>query len=249
MPRLDVLLSRNLGIGRREVKRVLRAKRVRSADGDVVLDDGAMALPPLQLPVAVRFDDAPVMLHHRMHVLLNKPLGVITAHADRRHEVAADLVLDAPLGRELRAAGRLDRDTSGLLLWTTEGTLLHRITHPRYAVPRTYHVGLSRPFDSPPADLTLDDGHRPDIVALQSAEAAAMHPSLRRSEGAMHHATITIRSGRFHEVRRIFAALGSEVLDLCRVAYGPVTLPPQLAPGQWLEIDLHDVFAGLAPAT
>ncbi|MEX1365461.1 MAG: pseudouridine synthase, partial [Nannocystaceae bacterium] len=147
------------------------------------------------------------------------------------------------------AVGRLDLDTSGLLLWTTDGTLLHRLTHPRYAVPREYHVGLARPFEDPSQSLRLDDGHVPSIVAWSREPADAMHPALRRSEGAREHASITLSSGRFHEVRRIFAALGSEVVDLCRVRYGPVVLPAELPASGYEPVDLHAVFHGLSPAT
>jgi 16S rRNA pseudouridine516 synthase len=74
-----------------------------------------------------------------------------------------------------------------------------------------------------------------------------MHPALRRSEHAVVHATITLGTGRFHEVRRIFAALGTEVLDLCRVRFGMVELPPELPPGGHVPIDLHALFRGLDP--
>ena len=246
MPRLDVLLARNLDLSRRRVKALLRSGRVADATGKR-LDDGAKALTPTQLPIDVRVDDQPHTLHHRFSVLLNKPLGVVTAQADARHEVAYDCVRDAPLARELRGVGRLDKDTSGLLLWTTDGTLLHKLTHPRYGVPRTYHAGLRRPFADPTPDLALDDGHRPRIEALEALAPEQLHPALRRSPEAEVFATITIRTGRFHEVRRIFAALGSEVLDLCRVAYGGLVLPPDLDAGTWQPIDLHAHFSGLSP--
>jgi len=246
MPRLDVLLARNLDLSRKRVKGLLRSKRVTDLEGGR-LDDGAMALPPSQLPIGVCIDDQPHTLHHRYSVLLNKPLGVITAQADARHEVAYDCVRDAPLSRELRGVGRLDKDTSGLLLWTTDGTLLHKLTHPRYGVPRTYQAGLRRAFAEPTAELTLDDGHRPQIEQLELLAQDALHPALRRSPESEVFATITIRTGRFHEVRRIFAALGSEVLDLCRVSFGDLELPADLDAGAWRPVDLHGHFSGLSP--
>ena len=246
MPRLDVLLARNLDLSRKRVKGLLRGKRVTDLDGRR-LDDGAMALAPTELPIDVRIDDQRHTLHHRYSVLLNKPLGVITAQADARHEVAYDCVRDAPLARELRGVGRLDKDTSGLLLWTTDGTLLHKLTHPRYGVPRTYHAGLRGPFAEPTAALALDDGHQPQIERLETLAPDTLHPALRRSPEADVFARITIRTGRFHEVRRIFAALGSEVLDLCRVSFGDLVLPPDLSPGAWQPVDLHAHFSGLSP--
>lgn len=246
MPRLDALIARNLGLSRRDVTRLLRAGRISDPEGQR-LDDGRVACPPGQGPRHVVVDGRPHTLHHRVSVLLHKPLGVVTAHDDPRHPTAYALLQSAPLYRELRAVGRLDLDTSGLLLWTTDGTLLHRLTHPRYGVPREYHVGLAGPFEAPPPDLRLSDGHAPRIAALERRPAESMHPALRRSEAATVHATITLGTGRFHEVRRIFAALGTEVVDLCRVRFGVVELPPTLPAGEHVPIDLHALFRGLDP--
>ena len=247
MPRLDALIARNLGLSRRQVTRLLRAGRLEDSQGQR-LDDGREACPPSGGPRRIRLDGTEHTLHHRYSVLLHKTVGVVTAHADARHPTAYALLEGAPLHRELRAVGRLDLDTSGLLLWTTDGGLLHRLTHPRYAVPREYHVGLARDFEAPPPDLRLDDGHAPTIGELERAEAEAMHPGLRRSPEATVHARIVLHSGAFHEVRRIFAALGSHVVDLCRVRYGTVLLPPTLPAGEHQPLDLHAEFHGLNPA-
>src|SRR6185436_8593147 len=107
-----------------------------------------------------------VELHDAYHLLLNKPAGCITALEDDRHPVAYSLLRDAPLHAELRPVGRLDLDTTGLLLWTTDGTALHRLTHPKRRVPRVYQAALARPFHAPPPNFTLEDGHRPDIQHL-----------------------------------------------------------------------------------
>jgi 16S rRNA pseudouridine516 synthase len=246
VPRLDALIARNLGLSRRDVTRLLRAGRIGDPEGRR-LDDGRVPCPPGQGPRQVVVDGQPHVLHHRVSVLQHKPLGVVTAHDDPRHPTAYALLRAAPLYRELRAVGRLDKDTSGLLLWTTDGTLLHRLTHPRYGVPREYHVGLAGEFDDPPSELRLADGHAPRIAALARRAAASMHPALRRSEAAVVHASITLGTGRFHEVRRIFAALGTEVIDLCRVRFGAVELPPELPAGEHVPIDLHALFRGLDP--
>jgi 16S rRNA pseudouridine516 synthase len=246
VPRLDALIARNLSLSRREVTRLLRAGRIHDPAGQR-LDDGRTPCLPSHGPREVVVDGRAHILHHRVSVLQHKPLGVVTAHDDPRHPTAYALLRDAPLYRELRAVGRLDLDTSGLLLWTTDGTLLHRLTHPRYGVPREYHVGLAGEFATPPPDLRLDDGHVPRIAALERRTAASMHPALRRSARAGVHAAITLGTGRFHEVRRIFAALGTEVVDLCRVRFGVVELPATLPAAAYAPIDLHALFHGLDP--
>ncbi|MEZ4429474.1 MAG: pseudouridine synthase [Nannocystaceae bacterium] len=247
MPRLDRLLAHNLDCPRRQATRLCRHGHVTDESG-AALRDPALAIPPSALPITVRVAGEPAILRVRYHVMQHKPRGVVTALRDDRHPTARDLLGDVPLGRDLRAVGRLDLDTSGLLLWTTEGALLHRLTHPRYAVPRVYQAALARPYRAPTEDLTLDDGHRPKLLALAPLERASCHPGLHVPEEAECLATITLDAGKFHEVRRIFAALGSHVLGLCRVAYGSIALPYDLAPGTHRELDLHARFADLHPA-
>ena len=91
-------------------------------------------------------DSQPLALHDQVYLLLHKPVGYVTALRDDRHPVAAALVKDAPLAGELRPVGRLDLDTSGLLLWTTSGPWLQQLTHPKRAVPRRYQAALARPL-------------------------------------------------------------------------------------------------------
>jgi 16S rRNA pseudouridine516 synthase len=127
------------------------------------------------------------------------------------------------------------------LLWTTDGGWLHRLTHPRSAVPRGYHTALARPHQPAPPELVLRDGHRPRILDLRELPASEAHPALDRPPGTTTFAAITIAGGAYHEVRRIFAALGSHVLALCRVSFGGLRLPAELAAGQWQAIDPGDV--------
>ena len=203
---------------------------------------------PTSLPRTVQVDGLPVVLRTRYHVMQHKPRGVVTALRDRRHPTAYALLGErVPMLRDLRAVGRLDLDTSGLLLWTTEGALLHRLTHPRYAVPRVYQAALAGPWTSPPPELVLDDGHRPLIHQLAPLPADERHPALHVPDAATDLATITLSSGKFHEVRRIFAALGSRVVGLCRVSFGSLELPRDLDPGAHRFVDLHARFSGLHP--
>lgn len=235
MPRIDRIVARHLGLSRQEVATRFRSGRIRDAAGLVL--DGSEHRPDDAL---VWVDGEPVQLVPHVHLLLHKPNGCVTALVDALHATAADLVADAPCPRDLRPIGRLDLDTSGLLLWTTDGARVQRWAHPRRAVPRTYHAALSRPFERSPSGLVLRDGTAPDVVDLRALDQTAAHPSLVIPADAVELATITIRTGAYHEVRRIFAALGSEVVGLARVAFGPFELPPALPPGKWLRVDLPE---------
>jgi 16S rRNA pseudouridine516 synthase len=236
VPRLADLLARNLGCSRTEARRLLAAGEITDTAGAVLGDHRQEIAAGTH--VLVGGED--VELHDAYHLLLNKPAGYITALEDDRHPVAYSLLRDAPLHAELRPVGRLDLDTTGLLLWTTDGTALHRLTHPKRRVPRVYQAALARPFREPAPDFALEDGHRPDIQHLAILQERP-HPSLARPPEAAVLATITIVGGAYHEVRRIFAALGSHVLALCRVGFGRLTLPADLPAGTYRPVDIAEV--------
>ncbi len=231
---------------RRRATAILRRGRVTTPAGEP-LRDAKLRIPPAELPRDVLLDGRPVTLRLHAHLLQHKPAGHVTALSDPRHPTAADLLDGAPLRAHLRAVGRLDKDTTGLLLWTTDGTLLHRLTHPRYQVPRTYQARLARPHDPLPDDLALDHGHRPRVLDLRPLAPADAHPALLPDPDASHLAEITLVGGRFHEVRRIFAALGSHVCALCRTRYGDLELPRDLPAGAHLEVDLPATMRGRHP--
>jgi 16S rRNA pseudouridine516 synthase len=234
VPKLDKLLARNLGCSRAQARRLLGDRPEAGLD----LRDDA-------LPFPFAIDGKTVQLHDEFHLMLNKPAGCVTALRDPQHITAVSYLRSAPLLGELRPIGRLDLDTTGLLLWTTDGALVHRLTHPRSAIPRTYHVALARGFAAPTGQLVLRDGHRPNLIDLHQAEETAMHPSLLRSPSATAFASITLADGAYHEVRRIFAALGSHVVALCRVSFGAVALPRELGSGQWQAL----ARSAMAPAS
>ena len=231
MSRLDVLLARNRGWSRTAARAAIADGRVSIAGAPA--EDSRVQIDAAQLPLTVTVDDQPIALHDSARVLLNKPLGCVTALRDPRHPTAYALLREAPLHAELRPVGRLDVDTSGLLLWTTDGAEIQRLTHPKRAVPRTYQAALASEYQPLPADLVLDDGHRPHIAALEPLARADAHPSLDVPAEARLLASITVTGGAYHEVRRIFAALGSHVLGLCRVRFGAHELPHDLAPGEF----------------
>lgn len=241
MPRLDQLLARNLGRSRREVARLLRSGRVEDLHGER-LRDGKISIRLEDLPLELVVAGEPIRLREHAHVMLHKPVGVVTSRNDDRSPTAYALLEHAPMHALLRAVGRLDLDAAGLLLWTTDTPQIHALTHPRRAVPREYHVALAREFTPPVRDaegqveLTLADHSRPRIVELEPLAEAARHPALLLPEGTEALARVTLLDGAYHEVKRIFAALDSRVLCLARVAHASLRLPVDLAPGEWREL-------------
>lgn len=240
MIRLDELLARNLGCSKTAVAGLIASERVREPGGPIIADR-KRAIDEAALPLTVVLDDVAHSLVSEAHVLLNKPVGVVTALRDPVHRTAYQLLRSAPLHGELRPVGRLDLDTTGLLIWTSDGNWVSRLTHPKRAVPRTYEAALARPYRPLPPELVLDDGHRPRIEALAPLARADAHPSLVAPPESAAFATITVVGGAYHEVRRIFAALGSHVLGLCRVGFGRLALPRDLAMGTFVSIDIETV--------
>ena len=242
MPRLDVLLARNLGCSRTAAARLIQSGGVRD-DAGRILDQRRVEIAASGLPAwVVVDDDRRLPLYDSFHLMLNKPPGVVTALRDERHPTAFALLGGAPLEGELRAVGRLDLDTTGLLLWTTDGQWVQRLTHPKRQIPRTYQAALARPFHAIPPDFALEDGHRPTITSLALVERGTLHPALLVPDGdAPVFAQITVVGGAYHEVRRIFAALGSHVQALCRTAFGRLALPADLPLGAYAAVDLATV--------
>lgn len=228
---LRTLLARNLGCSRKR------------ADEWLANRDLPKTLAPTDLPWTLQLDDQQSLaLYDEFHLLLNKPIGCVTALRDAKHPTVMSYVEEAPLINELRPVGRLDLDTSGLLLFTTSGIYLHRLTHPRTGTIRTYHAALARPFQPPKPNLVLQDGQVPNIIHLATLSEDQVHPSLKRPTGHHSYATISITGGAYHEVRRIFAALSSHVLSLCRIGFGQFRLPDDLRPGQWQRVSKEAIL-------
>ncbi len=240
--RLDRLLARNLGLSRAIIVRLLRHGRVRDPSGSVLKDGGLMIADARPRPRIQIDRDEPIDLYFDHHRLQHKPVGVVTALHDNVHPTARRLLTGVPLEDELRPIGRLDLDCSGLLLWTSAGAWVQWLGHPRRAVEREYHVGLVREHEPWTASLRLADGHEPAVRSVDVLARSEVHPALVVSDECTHFARIVLTAGSYHEVKRVFAALGSRVSSLARVRFGPLELPRDLAPGESLEVDLDATF-------
>jgi len=210
-----------LGYGsRREVQGMLRRGRVTDRSGRALgvrdIDDGT----------DVFVDGQPMDPRPTVVLVLNKPRGLETTRANAGPTVYAPLPprfrLRSPT---LAPVGRLDKDTSGLLLFTDDGTLLHRLTHPRHHVGKTYAFETARPI-APDTAERFASGQlqlRGDDTPLRPAQLVQTGPRTGR---------LTIHEGRYHQVRRMLAAVGNHVESLHRVQVGPLSLN-DLAEGAW----------------
>jgi 16S rRNA pseudouridine516 synthase len=163
--------------------------------------------------------------------MLHKPVGFTCSTADPG-AIVFDL-LPARFARRnppLSPVGRLDKDTSGLLLLTDDGTWLHRVSHPRSGPGKTYQVVLDRPLTGTEAELFASGR------LLLRGESKPLLPAELVVSGS-HEARLTLHEGRYHQVRRMFAATGNHVTDLSRIAIGALELPADLPAGQWRVLD------------
>jgi 16S rRNA pseudouridine516 synthase len=220
-----------LGYGtRRETEQVLAQRRVTSADGQVLRDRDAF------VHEALRVDGIPLDPPPGAVVLLNKPLGYVCSTSDR-----PPLVYDLFPARFLRrtpvmaTVGRLDADTSGVLLLTDDGALNHRLTSPRSHLPKTYEVTLADPLRGDEADRCASG------TLLLHGESVPLLPARLMVTGE-RTATLCLLEGRYHQVRRMFAAMGNHVVSLHRAAFGDLTLG-SLAAGAWRVLEPHEVDA------
>jgi len=238
--RLDRLLG-NLGYGtRKDIQRMAAAGLVR-LDG-VQIRDAAKHVPigpdlPERLIVRGEPVDPPAPLALMMH----KPLGVVCSHKEDG-ELIYDLLPPRWRVRDpaLSSIGRLDKETSGLLLITDDGRLLHRVISPKSHVPKRYRARLARPLEGHEAALfasgtmMLEGEEKPLLPAVLEATAA-------------DEALLTIHEGRYHQVRRMFAAAGNHVTTLHRESIGALVLPADLAAGGVRILganEIERIFAG-----
>ena len=220
--RVDKLLA-NMGIGTRsEIKKAVKQGKV-AIDGKIVKDSGIIVYPDEQ---KISFDGEEVLYKSLIYLMLNKPPGVISATEDNREQTVIDLL--APSDRLLQPfpVGRLDKDTVGLLLLSNDGQLAHELLSPRKHVDKTYEAlvrGKAGQADCVAfrGGVKLDDGYVTLPAELQVLEHTMV-------EGECYSSIrLTIQEGKFHQVKRMFEAVGKQVVHLKRVAMGPLQLDPE----------------------
>ncbi len=225
----QALFSQGFGT-RRDCAGLLAAGRV-AVDG-TVHDDGLARVGTAGLVLTV--DGVGWPYHVKALVMLNKPAGYECSQKPRHHPSVLSL-LPAPLRRRgLQPVGRLDEDTTGLLLLTDDGALIHRLTSPRHHVPKVYEVTCRHPLTDGQLDalrggVVLDDDPQP-------VRAAALEQTADKG------LRLTLLEGKHHQVKRMVAAIGNRVDALHRSRFGALQLPAQMAPGAWAWLNADALY-------
>jgi 16S rRNA pseudouridine516 synthase len=227
-----IKLLANLGYGsRKEVQRMIRAGAVTDDAGRVL---GEKEVPPHE---RIRFRGEPLDPPFPVVIVLNKPDGY-TCSSEDPGETIYDLLPERFAHRKpgLNPIGRLDKDTTGMLLLTDDGKLLHRIIHPKSGCLKVYHVNLDRPLE----------GHEGELFGsgelTLNGEVKPLLPAGFEALGEKE-ALVTLHEGRYHQVRRMFAAAGNHVTALKRISIGGLRLPEDLEEGDWRELTADELAA------
>lgn len=170
------------------------------------------------------------------YYMMNKPQGVITATEDRKHRTVLDLMEDSMHRRDLSPAGRLDIDTEGLLLITNDGQLIHRLLSPSHHVDKVYFARVDGPLGEEEMERFRRGIQIEDDVVTRPATLEILH---RGDAGA--EALVTIHEGKFHQIKKMFAACGRKVTFLKRLTMGPISLDPALEPGQYRRLTEEEI--------
>lgn len=229
--RLDKLLSQTGERSRSEAAALIRA-------GCVRVDETPARDPAAKVNAALNhvwLNGAPVWDQPFQYILLHKPAGVLTAARDARAQTVMDLVPEALRRREVLPVGRLDKDTTGLLLLTNDGELAHRLLSPKRHVWKTYLATVSGMLTAADTDAFAAGMVLSDFTA-KPAELEICSAATDQSQ-----ALVRLCEGKFHQVKRMFQACGHEVLTLHRAAFGPLTL--DLAPGEHRPLRENELSA------
>jgi len=182
------------------------------------------------------FQGRKIQGYEHIYLMLHKPNGVVTASKDRKLPTVMDLLPQHLQSAQLYAIGRLDRDTTGLLLLTDNGPLGFQLLHPQYHVDKTYQVEVNGPLSSDHVQ-TFKDG----IVFLDGTVCKPAQLEILSSSPSLSRATITISEGKFHQVKKMFLSVGVKVTALKRVQFGDFTLDTDLAEGQYRPLNQEEL--------
>ena len=230
MIRIDKLLA-DCGYGsRKQVKEMLKKGRV-AIDGKVITDSG-QKIDPKHHGVTV---DGESVKYERFHYyMMNKPPNIVSATEDLRERTVVDL-LPKERRKGVFPVGRLDKDTTGLLLLTNDGELAHRLLSPNKHVMKTYRATLDAPVGEKEIRL-FSEG------LVVDDEFTALPAKLEILEGTNEPAVlVSICEGKFHQVKRMFAAVGRKVIHLKRISMGNLMLDPALSEGEYRELSENEI--------
>lgn len=233
--RLDRFLSHATPYSRKEVRRLLHASRI-MVNGEIVKKSDRQVDP---LNDIVELDGERCFLAKPRYVMLHKPVGVVCANSDSEHPTVMDL-LDNPGG--LSVAGRLDLDTTGLVLLSDDGDWIHRVISPRHSCQKTYRATLDgRPDAQVIEQFANGIMLRSEKHPTAPATLKVLEPTSSLAHNDCCQVEVKLTEGRYHQVKRMFAACGLKVLALHRMRIGNIWLDSDLEEGLSRDLNAEEV--------
>lgn len=232
MERIDKILS-NLGYGtRKDLKKIVKNGMVQV--NGITIKDSAMKVDPEKDKIVINGEE--IFYREFIYLMMNKPAGVISATFDNKDETVIDLLEVEHQVFEPFPVGRLDKDTVGLLLLTNDGDLNHRLISPKWKVDKVYFAKINQKVTEEDIEkfkhgITLDDGYRCKEAILKIQKAS--------EEGS--EIVLTIQEGKFHQVKRMFEAVGKKVTYLKRIEFGTLPLDEDLEEGEYRELTEEEI--------
>jgi len=221
MERIDKVISSQVGYSRKEVKELIRQKRV-LVNGEIIFKSD-IKIDSYKDKISI--DGEEINVKKYIYLMLNKPKGYISATTDRSMATVLDLVPEEYLHRNLFPAGRLDKDTTGLMIITDDGDFAHNILSPKKHVRKVYEVTIDIPVNE-----EMVNGFKAGII-LNDGECKS---ALLEITG-MNTCIVTLVEGRYHQIKRMFGCYGANVTSLHRVSMGNFNLPSDLSSGECRE--------------
>ena len=227
MERIDKIIASQGLYSRSDVKYMVNKKRI-TIDGKVVTSASQKADVDKN---EIMLDGKPFVVKKQIYLMLNKPKGYVSATEDKKQQTVLELVPPALKGRDLFPAGRLDKDTTGLMIITDDGVLAHNILSPKKHVQKIYRVELDIPVTEEmqkgfAEGVELNDGVCKDAKLTILGEKTA---------------EVTLREGSYHQIKRMFGCFGAKVVELHRIAMGELFLPDDLPEGECRELTEEDL--------
>jgi 16S rRNA pseudouridine516 synthase len=210
---------------------VLRVRSGTVAVNGVACDDPEFDVDPVGLELTI--DGVTWPYREKAYVLMHKPAGYECSHKPKHHPSIFSLLPSPLIERDVQCVGRLDQDTTGLLLLSDDGQFIHRMTSPKKGVAKAYRATCADPVDAAMLDA-LQNG-----VLLNDEPAPIAALACEALDG--HSLQLTLAEGKYHQVKRMIAATGNRVESLHRVAIGDFGLPASLAPGSWCWLEAADL--------
>ena len=218
--RLDKFIANSTEYSRSDAKKLIKSKRI-SINDDIVRSANASVH---ETQDTIKLDGQLINAPQQRFFMLNKPVGVVCTTDNSEHPTVIDLV-DEPQKHQLQIVGRLDKDTTGLVLLTNDGQWNHRVTSPNAACVKSYHVTLKHPIK----DDVIDYFHEGILLKSESKKTRPAELIITDE----HHAILRIQEGKYHQVKRMFAAVGNRVTALHRQAIGEIELDSTLDAGHY----------------